>query len=51
MLLSTLADRILHVGPTGSGYVVKLLVNLLWFGQAVAVGRGALAGRAGRARS
>ena len=36
-VLSTLADRILHVGPTGSGYVVKLLVNLLWFGQAVAV--------------
>jgi 3-hydroxyisobutyrate dehydrogenase len=25
-----------HVGPNGAGYVAKLLVNLLWFGQAVA---------------
>jgi len=29
-------DRILHVGPHGSGYVVKLMVNLLWFAQLVA---------------
>jgi 3-hydroxyisobutyrate dehydrogenase len=25
-----------HVGQAGAGYVVKLIVNLLWFGQAVA---------------
>ncbi|MFD4232480.1 NAD(P)-dependent oxidoreductase [Streptomyces sp. NPDC058545] len=25
------ADRILHVGPSGAGYTVKLLINLLWF--------------------
>jgi 3-hydroxyisobutyrate dehydrogenase len=35
-LLATMADRIVHVGPSGSGYTVKLLVNLLWFGQALA---------------
>ncbi|MFZ0040154.1 MAG: NAD(P)-dependent oxidoreductase [Solirubrobacteraceae bacterium] len=35
-LLGSLTDRILHFGPSGSGYVAKLLVNLLWFGQAVA---------------
>jgi 3-hydroxyisobutyrate dehydrogenase len=35
-ILGALADRVLHVGPAGSGYTVKLLVNLLWFGQAVA---------------
>jgi 3-hydroxyisobutyrate dehydrogenase len=28
--------RIAHVGGHGAGYTVKLLVNLLWFGQAVA---------------
>lgn len=28
--------RIAHVGGHGTGYTVKLLVNLLWFGQAVA---------------
>lgn len=28
--------RIAHVGGPGTGYTVKLLVNLLWFGQAVA---------------
>jgi 3-hydroxyisobutyrate dehydrogenase len=26
------------VGPAGSGYAVKLLVNMLWFGQAIAHG-------------
>ena len=31
-----LAERVLHVGPGGSGYAVKLLVNALWFTQAVA---------------
>ncbi len=35
-LLEMLADRIAHLGPPGSGYAAKLLVNLLWFGQAVA---------------
>lgn len=28
--------RIAHVGGPGTGYTVKLIVNLLWFGQAVA---------------
>lgn len=37
-LLEILAspDRIAHVGGHGAGYTVKLLVNLLWFGQAIA---------------
>jgi 3-hydroxyisobutyrate dehydrogenase len=35
-VLDALADRVLHVGPAGSGYAVKLLVNTLWFGQAIA---------------
>ncbi len=35
-VLDALADRVRHVGPQGSGYTVKLLVNLLWFGQALA---------------
>ena len=35
-VLDALADRVLHVGAAGSGYAVKLLVNLLWFGQAIA---------------
>jgi 3-hydroxyisobutyrate dehydrogenase len=47
-LLGTFADRILHVGGPGSVYLVKLLVNLLWFGQAVAGSEAlALAARAG----
>lgn len=29
-------DRIFHLGPSGAGYTVKLLLNLLWFIQAVA---------------
>ena len=36
-VLDAVADRILHVGPPGSGYMVKLLANALWFEQAVAV--------------
>jgi 3-hydroxyisobutyrate dehydrogenase len=40
-LLDTLG-RVRHVGANGSGYTVKLLVNLLWFGQAVAVGEAML---------
>ncbi len=35
-VLEAFADRIVHVGPSGSGYLVKLLANALWFGQAVA---------------
>jgi 3-hydroxyisobutyrate dehydrogenase len=35
-LLDSLARQVLHVGKAGSGYAVKLLVNMLWFGQAVA---------------
>ena len=31
-------DRIFHVGPSGAGYTVKLLLNLVWFIQAVATG-------------
>jgi 3-hydroxyisobutyrate dehydrogenase len=29
-------DRIVHFGPSGAGCTAKLLVNLLWFGQALA---------------
>jgi 3-hydroxyisobutyrate dehydrogenase len=35
-VLGSLAERVLHVGPAGSGYAVKLIVNMLWFEQAVA---------------
>jgi 3-hydroxyisobutyrate dehydrogenase len=28
--------RIFHMGPSGSGYTVKLLLNLMWFAHAVA---------------
>ncbi len=35
-VLDALTERVLHVGPAGSGYALKLLVNLLWFEQAVA---------------
>jgi len=31
-------DRIFHLGDNGAGYTVKLLLNLLWFIEAVAVG-------------
>jgi 3-hydroxyisobutyrate dehydrogenase len=46
-MLEALADpaRIAHVGGTGSGYTAKLLVNLLWFGQAVATAEALLLGR------
>ncbi|MGE5228258.1 MAG: NAD(P)-dependent oxidoreductase [Deltaproteobacteria bacterium] len=30
-------ERIFHVGGNGAGYVVKLMLNLLWFDQLVAV--------------
>ena len=31
-------ERIFHLGPSGAGYTVKLLLNLLWFIESVAVG-------------
>jgi len=40
-----LLGRIEHVGDHGAGYTTKLLVNLLWFGQAVAVGEAFLVAR------
>jgi 3-hydroxyisobutyrate dehydrogenase-like beta-hydroxyacid dehydrogenase len=47
-VLEAMADRIVHVGPPGSGYVVKLLANTLWFEHAVAVSEAlTLARRAG----
>lgn len=43
-VLDVLGDpaRIRHLGPHGSGYTAKLLVNLLWFGQAIAAGEALL---------
>ena len=47
-LLEVLGDpgRIVHLGGHGTGYTVKLLVNLLWFGQAVATTEALLLGQA-----
>jgi len=46
-LLEVLADpdRIAHVGGHGAGYLAKLLVNLLWFGQSVATAEALLLAR------
>jgi 3-hydroxyisobutyrate dehydrogenase len=44
-LLQVVAARIVHVGAQGAGYVAKLLVNLLWFGQAVATAEALLLAR------
>jgi 3-hydroxyisobutyrate dehydrogenase len=46
-LLEALGDpmRIVHVGGHGAGYTAKLLVNLLWFGQAVATAEALLLGQ------
>jgi 3-hydroxyisobutyrate dehydrogenase len=46
-LLEVLGDpaRIVHVGGPGTGYTAKLLVNLLWFGQAVATAEALLLGQ------
>jgi 3-hydroxyisobutyrate dehydrogenase len=46
-MLEALADRqrIIHVGGNGAGYTAKLLVNLLWPGQAVATGEALLLAR------
>ena len=30
-------ERVFHIGPSGAGYTVKLLLNLLWFIQSAAV--------------
>lgn len=38
-------QRIVHVGGPGTGYTTKLLVNLLWFGQAVATAEVLLLGK------
>src|SRR5581483_10147801 len=47
-LLEAVSARIIHAGPLGSGYAVKLLVNALWFGQAVATAEAlTVAGRLG----
>ncbi|WP_405824524.1 NAD(P)-dependent oxidoreductase [Streptomyces sp. NBC_01390] len=49
-LLEVIADpnKIVHTGGPGTGYTLKLLVNLLWFGQAVATAEALLLGhRAG----
>ena len=37
-LLAAMGDpeRIVHVGPHGAGYTVKLMINLLWFAQLTA---------------
>jgi 3-hydroxyisobutyrate dehydrogenase-like beta-hydroxyacid dehydrogenase len=43
--LDVLADRILHVGPSGSGYATKLLVNALWFTHAAASAEALTLGR------
>jgi 3-hydroxyisobutyrate dehydrogenase len=46
-LLEVLGDpgRIVHTGGHGTGYTAKLLVNLLWFGQAVATAEALLLGQ------
>ncbi|MFJ4626829.1 NAD(P)-dependent oxidoreductase [Streptomyces sp. NPDC088847] len=44
----TTSERIRHMGGPGTGYTTKLLVNLLWFGQAAATAEALLLGhRAG----
>jgi 3-hydroxyisobutyrate dehydrogenase len=43
--LLELLGRIEHVGGHGAGYTTKLLINLLWFGQAVAVSEALLVAR------
>ena len=47
-LLEVLArpGQLRHVGGYGAGYTVKLLINLLWFGQAVGTAEALLLGRA-----
>ena len=49
-LLEAMGDpeRILHVGPHGAGYTVKLMINLLWFAHLTRHRRGADRGHRGR---
>jgi 3-hydroxyisobutyrate dehydrogenase len=35
-VLAPLTERVIHTGPSGTGYATKLLVNALWFAQACA---------------
>ena len=44
-LLAVLACRVSHAGGHGSGCLTKLLVNLLWFSQAIAVAEALLLAR------
>jgi 3-hydroxyisobutyrate dehydrogenase len=44
-VLESVARRVVHVGGPGTGYTAKLLVNLLWFGQAVATAEALLLGQ------
>jgi 3-hydroxyisobutyrate dehydrogenase-like beta-hydroxyacid dehydrogenase len=44
-LLEAFATRIEHMGPNGAGVLTKLLINALWFGQAIAVGEALLVAR------
>jgi 3-hydroxyisobutyrate dehydrogenase len=47
-LLGAVGDpgQIIHVGGHGAGYTAKLIINLLWFGQAVATAEALLLGQA-----
>jgi 3-hydroxyisobutyrate dehydrogenase len=44
VLLGVIGEPV-HVGPHGTGYTTKLLVNLLWFGHAIATAEALLIGR------
>ncbi|MFC6160514.1 NAD(P)-dependent oxidoreductase [Kribbella jiaozuonensis] len=46
-ILRTFARQVHYTGPHGSGYLTKLLVNLLWFNQVVAVGEVLMLARSG----
>jgi 3-hydroxyisobutyrate dehydrogenase-like beta-hydroxyacid dehydrogenase len=47
-LLAAMGENIFHCGPLGTGLAAKLLTNLLWFINAVAIGEGMMLGaRAG----
>ena len=46
-ILRAFAKDLHYTGPHGSGYLTKLLVNLLWFNQVVAVGEAFMLGQSG----
>jgi 3-hydroxyisobutyrate dehydrogenase len=46
-ILQAFAKQLHYTGPHGSGYLTKLLVNLLWFNQVVAVGEVLMLGQSG----